>query len=172
MILTVSPFDPVGRSRIAQLINKSNQFNLTTIRRQEDEIRQIEESANHVGLQFRLLDRFGDNGMISVVILEIKDDTIEIDTWLMSCRVLERGVEEAVLNEITSLAATLGCSSVMGRFVSTDRNALVQDHYERLGFESVTDAAAKQGETLWQLAVDSFVPRQIHMQIERRNILN
>ncbi|MDB5711462.1 MAG: haloacid dehalogenase [Sphingomonas bacterium] len=170
MTLTVSAFDAVGRSRIAQLTNKSNQFNLTTIRRHEDDIRQVEESASHFGLQFRLVDSFGDNGMICVVVLEKKGDTVEIDTWLMSCRVLERGVEQAVLNEILAIASRLGATTVTGRYIPTERNAMVRDHYARLGFEATDDAAAPDGVTWWRIAVENFVPGTVQMQIERRNL--
>ena len=108
MVITVARFDGVGRGRITQLINKSNQFNLTTRRRQEAEVAEIEASPDYLGLQFRLADTFGDNGMISVVILCLKEAEATIDTWRMSCRVLERGVEQAVLNEVVRAASARG----------------------------------------------------------------
>jgi FkbH-like protein len=92
------------------------------------------QAADQIGYQFRLIDSFGDNGMICVVVIEVRDDTVEIDTWLMSCRVLERGVEQAVLNEILRVAAAVGARSVLGRYVPTERNSMVRDHYQRLGF--------------------------------------
>jgi FkbH-like protein len=167
MTLTVSTFDAIGRSRIAQLINKSNQFNLTTIRRQEDDVRQIEESPAHVGLQFRLVDSFGDNGMICVVVLEVRGDTVEIDTWLMSCRVLERGVEQAVLNEILRVAAELGARSVLGRYVPTERNSMVRDHYQRLGFAPIDRSGRSNDETWWRIDVADFQPGIVQMSINR-----
>src|SRR5258705_2746178 len=100
MVITFQPFDPVGRARIAQLINKSNQFNLTTRRYSEAEVAAAERDPDCFTLQVRLADSFGDNGMISVLICRGRAQDWDIDTWLMSCRVLGRRVEEAVLQEI------------------------------------------------------------------------
>jgi FkbH-like protein len=167
MTLTISGFDDIGRNRIVQLINKSNQFNLTTIRRQDDDLKMIERSENYIGLQFRLSDGFGDNGMICVVILKINDSIVEVDTWLMSCRVLERGVEKAVLNEIMQVAEAAGASSVIGTYVPTLRNEMVRDHYERLGFTLIASSGQDGGGTRWQMNVHEFGPHMVHMAIKR-----
>ncbi len=166
MRLSIAGFDDIGRNRIAQLINKSNQFNLTTIRRQEDELKAID-----VGLQFRLVDGFGDNGMICVVILAVKGDMVEVDTWLMSCRVLERGVEKAVLNEIMRVAEAAGASAVIGKYVPTPRNEMVRDHYERLGFTPIGSNGQQDGETCWQMNVNEFQSHVVHMDIKRKDRL-
>jgi len=113
MVLSVTPFDKIGRPQIVQLINKSNQFNLTTRRRQEAGVEPIEASPTQLGLSFRLEDCFGDNGMISVVILSFEEDTARIDTWLMSCRVLGGAVEVAVLNEVVEVARQRGASTLL-----------------------------------------------------------
>ena len=108
MTLTVSRFDELGKSRIAQLISKSNQFNLTTRRYQLDDVDRIRNDPASIGLQFRLADAFGDNGMISVVVLKRNTEFMYLDLWLMSCRVLKRGVEQAVLHEIARCARGMG----------------------------------------------------------------
>lgn len=166
MILTVRRFDAIGRARIVQLINKSNQFNLTTRRRQNDDVEAIERSEDHIGIQFRLADVFGDNGMISVVILEKQGDDLLIDTWLMSCRVLERGVERAVLNEIIRIAKTAGLSRVVGEYIPSPRNAMVRDHYEKLRFKAVASDTSGEGHTRWELSVATFQPFELHMAID------
>ena len=127
-------FDQIGLSRTVQLINKTNQFNLTTRRTTEDEIVGIMNDPSSVGLQLRLLDRFGDNGIISIVIGTLTDDAFVIDTWLMSCRVLGRQVESATLNLVADQARRLGASRLVGQYVPSERNAMVKDHYRGLGF--------------------------------------
>jgi FkbH-like protein len=156
MQVTVQPFDVVGRSRIQQLIVKSNQFNLTTQRYTEAEIAEMEADPKIFTLQVRLKDRLGDNGMISVVICrEAGADTWEIDTWLMSCRVLRRGVETMVLKEIVEQAREHGIRTLIGTYRPTPRNALVKGHYAELGFTFENEDEA--GETRWSLATDTPV---------------
>ena len=164
MQLDVRPFDGVGRARIAQLINKSNQFNLTTRRRSETEVAAIEADDAWLGLQFRLSDSFGDNGMISVVILHFADETAIVDTWLMSCRVLERKVEQAVLNLIVAEAAGRNIGSVLGEFVPSARNQMVSDHYAKLGFE-LLDQPGGGGASQWQLSVTDYKPFTVPLAI-------
>jgi FkbH-like protein len=145
-------FDPVNRSRIAQLINKSNQFNLTTRRYTEAEVAALEADAEVFTLQARLTDVFGDNGMISVVICRPDGaGRWRIDTWLMSCRVLGRKVEDMVLKEVVREARRRGVGELIGVYRPTDRNGLVADHYRKLGFEP---APAEGDETHWRLATD------------------
>ncbi len=133
-------FDEVGLSRITQLINKTNQFNLTTRRYSEDDVRAIMLDDRQFGLQLRLLDRFGDNGMISVIIAKYDGaDEVEIDTWLMSCRVLGRQVERATLSLVVSEAMALGAKRLVGEYCATKKNGMVRDHYARLGFDAVEE---------------------------------
>lgn len=168
MVLSVTQFDKLGRPRIVQLINKSNQFNLTSRRRQDSDVEAVETSPNHVGLSFRLEDCFGDNGMISVVILEFESDTAKIDTWLMSCRVLEREVETAVLNEIVKAARQAGVSTLRGEFIPSQRNALVKDHYAKLGFSQIVDADQDEnGVTHWSLDIHTYESRQTPIEVNR-----
>ena len=168
MHLDVRPFDSVGRTRVAQLINKSNQFNLTTRRRSEAEVAAIEADSEWLGLQFRLSDTFGDNGMISVVILHFAGGTAIIDTWLMSCRVLERRVEEAVLNLIVSEAARRNATSVKGEYVPSARNQMVKEHFAKLGFER-TDQDSDSGASQWRLLVADYSPFTVPLKIIRPN---
>lgn len=149
MEIRFQPFDAVGLDRIVQLIAKSNQFNLTTRRYTAHEVSQLMKDPLARTIQVRLRDVFGDNGMISVIILRVETaDIWSIDTWLMSCRVLGRGVEAMVLNEILRLARAEGVQRVTGHYRPTDRNALVLDHYSRLGFEKI--GAGLDGSASWE----------------------
>ena len=143
MELVVKPFDRIGLQRIVQLINKSNQFNLTTRRYTDEDILAVMADPDAFGLQLRLLDRFGDNGVIAIIIgrlLESRD--LLIDTWLMSCRVLGRQVEPTTLNLIAEQAQKLGAKRLAGEYIPTKKNGMVKDHYARLGF---TVAAVNDG---------------------------
>ena len=135
MQLVWKRFDRIGRQRIVQLINKSNQFNLTTRRYTDEDVRAVTEDPDAFGLQLRLLDRFGDNGIIAIVIGRRQPDRdLLIDTWLMSCRVLGRQVEPTTLNLIAQEARKLGACRLIGDYIPTKKNGMVKDHYERLGF--------------------------------------
>jgi FkbH-like protein len=150
MEIHFQPFDETGRSRITQLINKSNQFNLTTRRYTEAEVANMETSPDHFTMQVRLADAFGDNGMISVVICRADaDDQWEIDSWLMSCRVLGRCVEQMVLRELLEHASARGIRRLVGIYRPTDRNKLVEHHYSKLGF--VLAESQPDGVTVWKL---------------------
>lgn len=150
MKIVFRPFDATGRGRIAQLINKSNQFNLTTRRYSELEVAAFEADPNSFTLQVRLIDTFDDNGMISVVICRARPKSVwEIDTWLMSCRVLGRRVEQMVLREILAHARAHGVEKLVGTYVPTEKNGLVRDHYEKLGFRLLETGPG--GATTWEL---------------------
>ena len=152
MVIEFRPFDATGRSRIVQLINKSNQFNLTTKRYGEPEVRMLEKDVTVFTLQIRLTDIFGDNGMIGIVICHKAQVAWEIDTWLMSCRVLGRSVEEATLQHLLSCAKSASVLKLIGTYVPTERNVIVKDHYMKLGFTKV--ASKESGEEVWELEVD------------------
>jgi FkbH-like protein len=156
MEIVFAPFDRTGRARISQLINKSNQFNLTTRRYTEADVAVAEEDPAVFTLQVRLIDAFGDNGMICVIVCRPEATGVwEIDTWLMSCRVLGRKVETMVLREIILNARAAGISRLVGTYRPTERNALVVDHYEKLGFRSVGSHA--DGTTVWELSTETEV---------------
>ncbi|BAL75469.1 HAD-IIIC family phosphatase [Bradyrhizobium cosmicum] len=163
MELLVNPFDAIGRKRIAQLIAKSNQFNLTTRRYSEADVAAAEADPRRITLQMRLSDVFGDNGMIGVVIADIGADAIEIDTWLMSCRVLGRGVPEATLDWLVARARDLGKGFVRGVYIPTKKNMMVADHYRNLGFELTGERPG--GETAWELSVDAYQDKKPPIRI-------
>jgi FkbH-like protein len=165
MTITFQPFDEVGRARIAQLISKSNQFNLTTRRYSEAQVAEIEADPNCLTLQVRLVDTFGDNGMISVVICRQDAGVWQIDTWLMSCRVLGRRVEQAVLQELLIHARSLGITRIIGTYRPTDRNRLVEDHYSKLGFSECERLA--DGSSVWGLDVADWTDISLPMKVVR-----
>jgi FkbH-like protein len=162
MTLTVRRFNAVDRSRIVQLVNKTNQFNLTTRRYSVTEIAAIETSTDHLGLTARLADRHGDDGLISVIILRAAAESWDIETWLMSCRVLGRRIENAMLNVIAAAAASAKARDVIGRYLPTAKNALVQNHYSKLGF--VGDD--RDGDAVWRLSLDGFTPTPSLMEVD------
>jgi FkbH-like protein len=146
MTLTVSRFDAIGRARIAQLINKSNQFNLTTRRYSEIDIRRFEENTQEILCwQASLEDRFGRHGVVAVVIVRTAPRIWAIDTWLMSCRVLSRSIEETLMNLLMAEARAAGVETVAGEYLPTPRNALVADFYRRLGFSPAENATPSPG---------------------------
>jgi FkbH-like protein len=164
MTITFQPFDAAGRARIVQLINKSNQYNLTTHRYTDPEVAEAESDRDVFTLQVRLADIFGDNGMISVVICRPGEPEIwEIDTWLMSCRVLGRKVEHMVLREVLCHARANGIRKLAGAYRPTDRNQLVADHYAKLGFTKVGEQDSEF--TRWELLVDGADPERAPMQV-------
>lgn len=152
MEIEFSAFRPVDQARVAQLINKSNQFNLTTRRYTEMQVAAMADEPGVETLQVRLRDAFGDNGLIAAVIVRLcAPGTWEIDSWLMSCRVLGRRVEEAVLQELCRRAAASGIAWLKGVYRPTVRNGLVVDHYRKLGFDPVDQGP--DGDTVWSMAV-------------------
>lgn len=164
MTITFQPFDATGRARIVQLINKSNQYNLTTRRYTDPEVVEAENDPEVFTLQVRLADIFGDNGMISVVICRPGGSGVwAIDTWLMSCRVLGRKVEHMVLREILAHARAANIEKLVGVYLPTDRNKLVVDHYAKLGFSPV--AEEPDGTTRWELFVEGAEPESAPMRI-------
>jgi FkbH-like protein len=164
MTLSIAPFDQAGRKRIAQLIAKSNQFNLTTRRYSEAEVAALQADPDAITLQARLEDMFGDNGMISTVIATPNGARWEIDSWIMSCRVLGRRVEEALLQHLVHQASARGAAELIGRYMPTARNALVKDHFEKLGFALVD--AQPNGHTTWRLAVSDYRDKDLPMRID------
>jgi FkbH-like protein len=167
MIIKFQPFDATGRARIAQLINKSNQYNLTTRRYTDPEVTAAENDPEVFTLQVRLTDIFGENGMISVVICRPGEVGIwEIDTWLMSCRVLGRKVENMVLREILEHAREASIHKLVGTYRPTDRNQIVVDHYAKLGFTKVSEE--ESGLTRWELLVENADPERAPMKIISR----
>jgi FkbH-like protein len=142
MKAVVEPISVSNIVRVTQLINKTNQFNLTTRRMTEADVRSIAADTRFYTATTRLEDKFGDNGLISVVIGRVVGDTLEIDNWLMSCRVLKRGVEHLELERMLAFCRVRGVRHVRGRYVPTAKNKLVEAHYETLGFRALLSDGA------------------------------
>jgi FkbH-like protein len=157
-------FDRIGLQRTVQLINKTNQFNLTTRRYTEEDVVEIMQSNKAFGLQLRLVDRFGDNGIIAICIGKLQeDDDLLIDTWLMSCRVLGRQVEPTTLNLIAAQAQKLGAKRLLGDYIPTKKNGMVRDHYVKLGFEMAE--MREDGSSRAVLDLASFVPAETFITV-------
>ncbi len=156
MELNWAPVNTDSLSRVVQLINKTNQFNLTTRRYAEAQVAALIDDPGTIALQMRLVDRFGDNGIIAVVIGRIVEETdLAIDCWLMSCRVLGRRLEQATLNLIAELAAKRGLKRITGEYLVTPKNELVRDHYAKLGFSLME---SRDDRSLWMLPLHRFGP--------------
>jgi len=148
MSARVTPFDEQTMPRVAQLIAKTNQFNLTGGRPGLAELNALVRDPNTVHLCLRLRDRFGDHGLVSILLGRQHGEAVEVDVWVMSCRVLGRTVEAAMIEHLCREAAARGCRRVRGTYVPTTRNQLVRDLYPSFGFELVTEEA---GTTTWEL---------------------
>ena len=160
MLGSAGPFTPVSYPRIAQLTQRSNQFNLRTVRYTENEIQRIAEDDRYLTLSFSLKDRFGDHGLVSVVILEKKSaEELFLDTWLMSCRVLKRGMEEYVMNRIVQLAADHHFSRIAAEYIPTAKNRMVKDLCETMGF-------LRTGENTFVLETASFAALKTYIKEE------
>jgi FkbH-like protein len=161
----ISEFTPVDVPRLSQLINKSNQFNLTTRRRSEADVLAVMNHPRSIGFSVRLKDRFGDHGLISIIIGERAGDIMKIDTWLMSCRVLKRQVEEEALNELARLAKRKGCVRLDGVYLPTAKNEMVRDFYLRMGFALIRENEQSRE---FELKLDAFQPVPTKIKIIRR----
>jgi FkbH-like protein len=140
MIAEIGPFDEAVLSRVVQLIGKTNQFNLTTRRHSEAQLRRMMGSGTHWTCYFKLRDRFGDNGLVGLLIAgQAADDATawEIDTWLMSCRVIGRQLEQLMLWRLAEAARARGVRRLFGTYIPTAKNAMVSELYPQLGFERV-----------------------------------
>lgn len=153
-------FAPLYYPRIAQLSQRSNQFNLRTIRYTEQQIANIAENPDYMTACFTLRDKFGNYGMVSVVIMEKRaDQTLFILEWFMSCRVLNRGLEEFVINHLFSEARRHGYKTIVGEYIETNKNHQVKDVYARLGFNQI-------GENLFSADVEQFKERLTYIEGE------
>lgn len=149
----IKAFADVYLDRITQLTNKSNQFNLTTKRYSRAEIESVANDDNFITLYGRLKDKFGDNGLVSVVIGSIKDFCLTIDLWLMSCRVLRRGFEYAMFSELLKLCREKGIKEIYGNYYKTAKNAMVKDFYKDLGFDCIEQT---EEQSQWKISLEDF----------------
>lgn len=166
MLSVVEGFTPFNTPRVAQLSLRSNQFNLRTVRYTDADIARMEADSDYHCFSFTLEDKYGDNGLIGVVILHKEDaDTLFVDTWFMSCRVLKRGMEHFTLNTIVSWAKDNGFHYIIGEYISTTKNSIVKDHYTNLGFTSI-------GENKYELNINDYEPRECYIAMRDERIEN
>ena len=161
MEVRLERFNAFNLPRIAQLIQRSNQFNLMTHRYSEAACEAMMNDKSLAPLTLKLSDKFGDYGLISVVILKPAGQDLEIDEYLMSCRVLQRGVENFAMNNIFAYAARQGAKRVVGHYIPTAKNQMVKDFFRSFGFEMISEDEA--GASQWALAVQDYQPREALM---------
>jgi len=158
MTAEISPFSPVYLERIAQLINKTNQFNLTTRRYTIAEVEAMAQDPAYITLYGRLADRFGDNGLVSVLIGRVLDKKVELDLWLMSCRVLNREMEFAMFDTLVERCQARGVRRIVGVYIPSKKNSMVANHYASLGFRRLSESSGSHES--WQFDVpETHSPR-------------
>jgi FkbH-like protein len=160
----VRPFEPRFLDRITQLINKSNQFNLTTLRLTRSQVEERMLDPDQLTAYARLADRFGDNGLISVFCGRREGNELWIDEWLMSCRVLQRGVEQLLCNYVVEKARSMGITSLWGVYIPTPKNQMVRDHYLTLGFAPTGQQS--NGTSHWRLDLGLYQPFKVAIDLE------
>ncbi len=165
MTAVYGPFTAVDHARVVQLINKTNQFNTTTRRYAGEEVARIMEDPEAVTLQFRLLDRLGDNGLISTMILRPtpEDGVLEIENWVMSCRVFGRELEFEAMNIAVEAARERGARALVAEYIPTPKNDVISKLYPSLGFTEVGRPAPANGATRWRLDLTDYVTRNTHI---------
>lgn len=166
MVVTVQNFESVYTQRIAQLTNKTNQFNLTTLRCNEEEIRTMADEPNYLCLCGKLKDKFGDNGVVTVIVGECKGTVLHLRLWLMSCRVFKRGVENAMMDCLAEEAALRGITNIAGYYYPTEKNAMVENFYGDMGFRQKRKDIS--GKTIWDLQLCEYEKRCNHITIEKK----
>jgi FkbH-like protein len=163
MRVTMRRFDAFHLPRIAQLIQRSNQFNLTTRRYSVAQCTAMAEREDEcIPLYVTLADKLGDNGLVSVIILRKRPPVMEIDSWLMSCRVLGRGVEQYAMNQVVALAQVHGCEVLVGTYIPTAKNGMVKEFYQQFGFERGEER--EDGATVWRLRVSAYQAKEVCMK--------
>ena len=159
MISTVSGFTKFNTPRVAQLSQRSNQFNLRTVRYTEADIESMAQSPDVIDLSFTLEDKFGDNGLIAVIIMKKQDEcTLFVDTWFMSCRVLKRGMENFTLNTMVEYAKAKGYKRIVGEYIPTPKNKMVEMHYPNLGFSKIESEPNR-----YVLDLTSYAPKECYI---------
>jgi len=146
---------------VAQLSQRSNQFNLRTIRYTETDIAAFADNPDVIDLSFTLEDKFGDNGLIAVIIMKKQnEETLFIDTWLMSCRVLKRGMENFTLNTMVEFARQKGYKHIIGEYLPTAKNKMVENHYTGLGFKKIDNSDTAR----YELDIDTYQPKENYIK--------
>ena len=160
MVSVVSGFTKFNTPRVAQLSQRSNQFNLRTIRYTDADIEALADDPSVIDLSFTLEDKFGDNGLIAVVVMKPMDkETLFVDTWFMSCRVLKRGMEDFTLNTMVERAKAKGYKRIIGEYLPTAKNGMVSEHYPHLGFAAIKGSQPAR----WELAVNDYENKECYI---------
>lgn len=170
MKAVIEDFRPVYLQRITQLTNKSNQFNLTTKRYSDKDMEAVCESSSHIRLYGRLEDKFGDNGIVSVVIGRCDGDTLHIELWLMSCRVLKRDMELAMLDELAAQCRKRGIMRIIGYYYKTPKNSMVSELYGSFGFELLEKS--ENGDSVWSMNVSSYTNKNNVIKVNEESEKN
>lgn len=166
MEAVIERFSPVYLQRITQLTNKSNQFNVTTRRYTQTEIEEIAKSDEYIPIYGTLTDKFGDNGVVSVVIGKINGGELHIDLWLMSCRVLKRDMEFAMLDSIVKLCREKNISTIYGYYYKTKKNNMVSTLFEQFGFENIS--REENGDSRWKLELSEYANKNNVIKVKER----
>jgi FkbH-like protein len=167
MIMQLGPFTQMDLARVGQLINKTNQFNLSVRRYAQQEIEAIAQDDGCLTLQFRLHDRFGDNGLIAAMICRTgAGATLQLETWVMSCRVFGRDVEMEIMNAAVDAARSRGFQTIETNYVQTSKNGLIRDLLPRLSFVEAENAAADSNSSRWTLHLPDYVRQHTFIQPE------
>ena len=170
MKAVIDDFIPVYLQRITQLTNKSNQFNVTTKRYTATEMDDVYKSNEYIRLYGKLTDKFGDNGVVSVVIGKIDGDILNIDLWIMSCRVLKRDMELAMLDRLVERAAERGIKTIKGYYYPTAKNKMVRELFNVFGFEKIEEDS--EGNTVWKLDIAGYEKKNNVITVEDNSSLN
>ncbi len=161
----IKPFEDIYMARIAQLTNKSNQFNLTTRRYSQADIEAMACDPDYITLYGRLEDKFGDNGVVSVVIGKQNGEKLDIILWLMSCRVLKRDMEYAMMDALVKQSQERGIKQISGYYYPTAKNGMVKDFYSLQGFEKICEE--ESGDTSWSLQIsDKYTDKNKVIKVE------
>ncbi len=154
MTAVIDDFVPVYMQRITQLTNKSNQFNVTTKRYTPTEMEKVFASSDYIRLYGKLVDKFGDNGIVSVVIGHKNGKVLEMDLWIMSCCVLKRDMEFAMLDRLVECCRDQGIETIRGYYYPTAKNKMVKDLYGRFGFSKLSED--ENGNSVWEMPTDGY----------------
>jgi len=163
MTAEIKSFSSIYLDRITQLTNKTNQFNLTTKRYTASEIENIVTSDEYIKIYGKLTDKYGDNGLIAISIGRINENQCHIDLWLMSCRVIKRDMEFAMLDELVRQCKEKGVLEIIGYFYQSDKNNMVFDLYEKFGF-ALNDTNGE--DTIWRLDISNYENQNKFIGIE------
>lgn len=164
----ITDFLPVYLQRITQLTNKSNQFNVTTKRYTESEMQEVAKSPDHIRLCGQLADRFGDNGVVSVVIGRCENTVLHIELWLMSCRVLKRDMEFAMLDELVRQCRERGITKIMGYYYKTSKNNMVSGLFGTFGFTN--EHTDSNGDSVWSMDVNSYINKNHVIKVNEKEL--